>query len=603
MPILPGFRPFKAFFSFKGTWLFALTLLLAPIIANSASALVRLDFEQKYYQHKDRQVWDFSIVRPDSVYHIYYHTIHEATPSASQADTIWHATSLDQKHWNLEGPIFTSGPGDEDAGAMWAPDVFFDEESGLWKIAYTGCDARINQRICLAESPDLYNWTKLGANPILEPDQNDYIWDPEQWWSNFRDPFVYRENDQWHMLVTALQWQAKGQTGVLYHGVSDDLLNWTDQGVIFSNDGDNPQNVLESPQYKVIGDYHYLFFGEYDTYGLSVISSLDPQDWSMANRHVFDFGYAPEIDQFDDGTYIVSRLAPYENPITEGLSYPVRLDTLSFSETGTVEVLNRHPLDENWETWGGICCQANPTFADNPTFRGEDSVGMVGNSYFGSAEYFQGPLSGKGQPGTRLGDVAKGSLSSYPFLVTGDFMELLVGGGNYPETCYVALVDASTDEILYKETGDNQPLMTPRRWNLRPFQGQMCYISILDDETDTMGFINVDEIIEIVDPVSSTNPPEVHQVLLDHGAAPNPFNPQTVIHFNLGQDQEVQVRIHDLRGREIWASGVISGNIGDNFVTWRGLGQNAQSVPAGTYLYSIETKGILAASGKLSLVK
>ncbi len=211
-------------------------LLPTLFAAGSAQALLRLDFEQKYFNHQDRQVWDFSIVRPDSVYHIFYHTIHESTPHASHADTIWHSTSQDLKHWTVQGPILVVGQGPWDSGAIWAPDVFFDEASDFWMIAYTGCDDNMNQRICMAESPDLFNWTKLDANPVLEPDPSQYAWDPDATWSDFRDPFIYREDDQWHILVTAKQ-LLSGATGVLYHGVSDDLLNWTDVGPFFINDG------------------------------------------------------------------------------------------------------------------------------------------------------------------------------------------------------------------------------------------------------------------------------------------------------------------------------------------------------------------------------
>lgn len=582
-------------------FLYVPLLFLAMLIAGEARALLRIDFEQKYFQHPQRQVWDFSIIRPDSVYHIFYHTIHEQTPQASYGDTIWHATTPDLKHWQIEGPILTVGPESHDAGAIWAPDVFYDEAAGNYKILYTGNDNQMNQSICLAESPDLYSWTKSPANPVIEPDPEQYIWSRDEWWSDFRDPFVWRQDDQWHVLVTAKQWLGV-QTGVLYHGVSDDLINWTDVGIFFQNDGANPWRVLESPQFHFINDNYWLFFGEFDTGGLSAISSRVPS-FSMDNREVFDYGYAPEIDQFDEGTRVVSRLAPYNNPLIDGLSYPVRLDTVTFATDGTLNVLKPHPLGDYFESWGGISCLAQPTFGDNPAFREHTPVGMVGNSYFGSAEYFQGPLSGRGSPGTRLGDAATGHATSYPFMVTGDRIEMLVGGGEYPETCYVALLDAETGDVLLSETGGGFETMTPRVWDVRPFQGMTCKIHITDQENGPMGYINVDEIIEIVDPLSSVNTPDPRLALRDHGAAPNPFNPSTRIRFTLDRPMEVQVRIHDLRGREIWSSERLDLSAGLQSVGWQGVDHGGRGVPGGTYLYSIKADSGLAASGKLSLVK
>lgn len=482
-------------------------VLLAVVgLCGSAEALVRLDFEQKYFQHPDRQVWDFSIIRADSVYHIFYHTIHEDTPSAAAADTIWHSTSPDLRHWTIEGPILITGQGSWDSAAMWAPDVFRDEENNRWGIAYTGCDSRMNQRISFAFSEDLFSWTKSDINPTIVPDTNQYVWNPDSYWSNFRDPFLYRQDGQWHILVTALQ-QLGTKTGVLYHATSSDLETWQDEGIIFAHDGLERWRVLESPQYFVSGDYHHLLFGEYDTPGVTVITNDNRDDWSMAERTLLDYGYAPEIDMFDSGHRIYSRLAPYQRAGSSELSYVVRLDSLRLEEDDSELVINKpHPLDADWPVHTGVASLGNPIFEDNPLWRGEPSVGLVGHGYFGSKEYYQGPLSGRGGPGTSLGESVTGLLESHPFIVTGQRMDLLVGGGEYPATCYVALVDLADTTIIYSETGMNDGLMSPRQWDLVPHQGKECIIRILDDEAGPFGYINVDEIIEIYD-VEAPSPP------------------------------------------------------------------------------------------------
>ncbi len=476
-----------------------MVVLAALCLPLRAEGLVRLDFEQKYFQHTDRQVWDFSIIRSDSVYHIYYHTILETTPNATRADTIWHATSPDLKHWNIEGPVLLVGPEPWDSGAIWAPDVFRDEANNRWAIAYTGCDDQFNQRICMAYSQDLYTWEKSPTNPTVVPDPDLYIWNPDGGWGNFRDPFVYRQDDQWHMLVTAKQ-SLTVTTGVLYHGTSNDLETWLDVGILFANDGVDPWRVPESSQYHVIGDYHHLFFGEFDTPGVTLLSAQQPDDWTMANRVLLDYGYAPEINEFDPGIRIFSRLAPFQHYNGIDLSYVVRLDTLVTDPDGANPSVHKpHPLDDNWAVHTGTSTLAAPTFGDNPLWRGEPSVGLVGNGYFGSKEYYQGPLSGRGGPGTKLGDSVTGLLESHPFIVAGQRMDLLVGGGNYPATLYVALVNAADSTIIYSETGLDNDLMTPREWDLVPYQGMECIIRIVDLETGPFGHINVDEIVEIHD--------------------------------------------------------------------------------------------------------
>lgn len=476
-----------------------LLALISLGFVGPAQGLVRLDFEMRYFQHPSRQVWDFSIIRSDSLYHIYYHTIHESTPHASYADTIWHASSPDLKHWDIAGPVLTVGPDPYDTGALWAPDVFRDEEEDRWGIAYTGCDDDFVQRICMAYSDDLANWTKSPLNPTVVPDTNQYAWNPNILWSDFRDPFLYRQDNQWHLLVTAKQY-LDGITGILWHGTSNDLETWLDVGYFFANDGTESWRVPESSQYHVIGDYHHLLFGEFDTVGVTLLSAQDPADWTMDNRVLLDYGYAPELDEFDPGFHIFSRLAPYYWQNEQILSYVVRLDTMRTDPDGAnPSVFKPHPLDDDWAVRTGIANLGNPIFGDNPLFRGDPPAGSVGNGYYGSQEYYQGPLSGRGGPGSTLGAGATGLLESHHFIVEGQRMFLLVGGGNYPTTCYVALFSASDSTIIYSETGLGQELMTHREWDLVPYQGTECFIRIVDAENGPMGYINVDEIIEIDD--------------------------------------------------------------------------------------------------------
>lgn len=571
--------------------------------AAPAAAKLRIDFDQAYLVHPGVQTWDFCVIRPDSLYHVYYTAVRESGNNASEADTLFHATSPDLRHWDLVGPALIVGPEWWDEGALWAPDVIWDEAEQRWIMFYTGVDIQMNQRICLAFSDDLYTWTKWTGNPAIEPDPAQYIWDPESWWSDFRDPFVYHQDDKWHILVTAKKWVTQG-TGVLYHAISDDLLNWQDVGPLFYNDGSTPWRVPESPQYHQRGDVYHLLFGEYDTIGSSHLPSPEPNSFSMADRSIIDYGYAPEIDQFDPGIDIFSRLANFSAPTSEYITYTIRFDTLHTSPDGQdLIVYKPNPLEEHFEYIQGTSNMGNPTFGNNPSFRGDPGVGLVGNGYYGSGEYFRGPLSGIGQPGTKLGGTAVGELRSYPFVITGTQIDMLVGGGNYPETCYIALMDAATDTVLFKESGEGAIFMTPRTWLLNGLYGRLVYLAIVDQETSLyQGWINIDEIIESGD--VATAPGVIpSRILVDLGPAPNPFNPATWIRFEARQACQAEVRVIDLRGRSIWSSGSFACEAGTQAVSWRGQDQQGRDVPAGTYIYTIETEHGVATSGKLCLVK
>jgi hypothetical protein len=568
-----------------------------------ATALFRCDFDQKYYVHPGRQTWDFCLVRSDSLFHLFYHSIPDADPGAAHADTIWHAVSPDLRHWTLSGPVLTAGPDWWDAGAIWAPDVIWDPDRDSWAMLYTGVDSSLNQRACLAFSPDLRVWSKSAANPVFEPDSTLYDWNPTGDWSDFRDPFVFRADGRWQMLSTAaLRRPGTTSVGIIHRASSPDLIDWTDEGAFFVNDGTTRWHVLESTQYHVRDGIHHLYFGEYDTYGISHLAVADTSEWTMADCTTIDWGNAPEVKEFDPDLF--GRIAAYQHPVTETLSYCIRFDTLTYSPDGyLLEPYQPHPLDETFESWNGFACLGQPTFGDNSAERGEVPAGPVGNGYFGSAEFYQGPLSGRGSPGGRIGDSATGTARSYPFIVAGWSMELLVGGGDYPETCYVALFDAATDTVLCRATGKGVETMSLRSWDLRPYIGRLCYIAIVDAEIGPMGHINVDEIVELADPPSSADGGAPAHRLVDRGPSPNPFNPATDFRFALAVPATVEIRVHDLRGRLLWSSRPQPRAAGVHTQRWDGRDRSDRPLPAGVYLYTLRCDSHLEGSGKLTIVR
>lgn len=564
--------------------------------------MVHFDFEQKYFVHPGRQVWDFSLVRADSLHHIFYHTIFPTTPWAARADTIWHAVSPDLRHWDIRGPVLTAEAGHWDEGALWAPSVARDEAHDRWVMLYTGCDAAINQRIGLATSIDLEHWERMEA-AVLAPDTTQYLWRATWGWSNFRDPYLYRADGLWHVLVTALKEIDGHSTGVIYHATSADLLTWTDVGPLFANDGSIPGHVLESSQYHVIGSQHHLLFGEFDTTGIALLSASDPGDWTMANRNFLDAGSAPEVNEFDPGIRLFSRLAPYPLPRSSYLGYAVRIDTLRSQPDGSgVYVWHPHPLDEDWAVHTGSSSLGNPCFGDNPRYRGEPGVGLVGNGYFGSAEYYPGPLSGRGTPGAMLGDAATGRLESRPFTVTGTSMRLLVGGGDHPTTCYVALVDATDGSTIYSETGGGTTTMTPRQWDLTPYRGRVCRIDIVDQATVATGHIDVDEIVEENLYAAGVPAPRAGR-LAGLAVRPNPANPAADIRFELTQPARVSVSVHDVAGRLVWSRESRPYEAGPQSVRWRGCTNRGEAVAAGSYLVRVRADDGSVLSTRLTILK
>jgi len=90
--------------------------------------------------------------------------------------------------------------------------------------------------------------------------------------------------------------------------------------------------------------------------------------------------------------------------------------------------------------------------------------------------------------------------------------------------------------------------------------------------------------------------------LADGGAVPNPFNPVTRLNFRLEAAAEATVTVHDLRGRRLWRSERLAGQVGENHVSWTGVDDQGRRVPGGVYVYRIVTSAGESVAGKVTLV-
>ena len=179
-------------------------------------------------------------------------------------------------------------------------------------------------------------------------------------------------------------------------------------------------------------------------------------------------------------------------------------------------------------------------------------------------------------------------------------MSLLIGGTESPDLCYVALMDAQADTVLLRTHAAGNVTMERRFWDLEPLQGLEAYILVVD--ADTLGHLNVDDIIESDEESPLSVPPVVVTAgLVDLGPRPNPFNPRAELRFSLTRDVRFRARVYDLRGRVVWDAGHRAGQAGVNSVVWEGRSRDGAQAPGGIYVYRIQVGGA-AVSGKVTLL-
>ena len=217
----------------------------------------------------DHWVWDFWLADDGATYHLYYlHAPHAlGNPDLRHRNArIGHATSPDLVNWTNHGRIFEAGPpGSYDATATWTGSVVRGPDK-RWRLFYTGsrfltADSNANiETVGVALSDDLFSFAKQ-PGPIVVADPEWYetlgssSWPEEAW----RDPWVFAEGGQWHMLITARanHGDVAGR-GVVAHATSPDLETWQVQPPLSAIDSGFAH--IEVPQIvEVEGTLHLLF--------------------------------------------------------------------------------------------------------------------------------------------------------------------------------------------------------------------------------------------------------------------------------------------------------------------------------------------------------
>lgn len=167
---------------------------------------------------------------------------------------IWGVSTKDAAHYTALGELVSCGTLKSQDAAIGTGSTIYDEASKLYYTFYTGNKYKPTgdesaQAVMVATSADFKIWTK--DRTFLLKGQ-DFGYDK----NDFRDPFVFKGDDgKFHMLIST----KKGGKGSLAEFVSDDLKNWTDNGVFMTMMWDR---FYECPDLFKMGDYWYLVYSE-----------------------------------------------------------------------------------------------------------------------------------------------------------------------------------------------------------------------------------------------------------------------------------------------------------------------------------------------------
>jgi beta-fructofuranosidase len=239
----------------------------------------------------------------------HYHMFFQFNPGAAVwGDMHWaHAVSEDMIHWRHLPVALAPTPGGEDADGCFTGSAVDDR--GTATILYTGVktvspdQATLRDGVqhfrevqCLATSsdPELRTWTKL-SHPVVQPPTDPHL-------TGFRDPFLWREDENWFLGVGSGVYQ-QGGCVLLYR--SKDLRHWEYLHPLASGEwtGKVSANPVESgemwecPDFFPIGKKHVLL---YATAGTVVweVGELDPRE------HTF---HSEKRGSLDSGAYYAQK--------------------------------------------------------------------------------------------------------------------------------------------------------------------------------------------------------------------------------------------------------------------------------------------------------
>jgi beta-fructofuranosidase len=230
-----------------------------------------------------------------------YHLFYQHNPySAEWGQIHWgHAVSDDLVHWRDLPIALSPNPKGPDYAGCWSGCAVVHDDVTMF--FYTGV---YPEAVCIAiGKDDLLTLDKYDGNPVIPaPPEGIYAGDP---W-DFRDPFVWQNDDEWYMLIASRQ-EGSGGMALLYRSL--DLHQWEYLHPFFEGDMQQTQPFWmgvqwECPNYFAQEDRHVLIVsvaGEGDgdlRYPAYFVGDLEDHRLRPRQSGIVDYGscfYAPQI--------------------------------------------------------------------------------------------------------------------------------------------------------------------------------------------------------------------------------------------------------------------------------------------------------------------
>ena len=227
-----------------------------------------------------------------------------------------HFESKDLVSWTERKPVLSPDKSYDSLG-IWSGCAFINDE-GIPQIIYTGGSRRNSINAAFPQDSCLNVWQKFAHNPIVADCPSEFSR------SDMRDPFVWKMDGHWYMVVGFGVTRDQEEHGTLLLYRSDDLRSWTYRGLFF---GGNPQVdhtgiFWEMPIVIKMGDKYVLSVNRVPHRGIPAQTQywvgdiqnerFVPDQQVPENLEVINRLLSPSVWQIADSQYVAMAIIPDE---------------------------------------------------------------------------------------------------------------------------------------------------------------------------------------------------------------------------------------------------------------------------------------------------
>ncbi len=219
-----------------------------------------------------------------------YHLFFQYNPDGAwHGNMHWgHAVSDDLVHWRELPIAIAPTPNSPDQGGVFSGCMV--DDGGVPTAIYTGVNDDYSRQVqCLATgNDDLTKWVKHPCNPIIgcAPPELGQTRD-------FRDPFVWRGDDCWYLLLAS---HIVGVGGAVLLYRSRDLLDWQYLHPLFVGDKARNGRNFECPNFFPLGDKWVLIVSSQLSHAPSTtlyfVGRFEDERFVPESEGVYDAGYS-----------------------------------------------------------------------------------------------------------------------------------------------------------------------------------------------------------------------------------------------------------------------------------------------------------------------